>query len=453
MNGEDQQNQQANGADDTDTPFIYELKTKDDKDLLAEFEQTALKENRLRALLSQWLKMENVSVLMGSGCSLSHKGLLLSGMEEEILEKINKSLDAKKESESPLKKLILQRKKNLKDQNFEEWLSTLATAYYLISTEHNGVSRVTWELGGKPITITKEQLRIFLEKIQAQIFDKCTLQLPSPTENGGMGHHSLIGKLVARDATLGRTHVFTLNYDTLIEQALDHLSITYMDGFSGKIEASFDPSSYGLDIYYPGNISEGRVKRYERFLHLYKLHGSVNWQFEGNRLVRKGIQEKPHGTTMGILPTSNKLSQTQFTPYSHLFRIFQNHLQQPQTFLLVAGYGFGDEHVNRILDDAMLSNPSLLMLIVDPLPNEKISNRIKTYNVVGERAFLFTLTEEERELRSILGQPSAFLDEFASDILPNVKWLDEWFKLRKLEKSIERSDFPSDRVHEEKDAD
>ena len=109
--------------------------------------------------------------------------------------------------------------------------------------------------------------------------------------------------------------------------------------------------------------------------------------------------------------------------------------------------------MNRILDDAMLSNPNLLMLIVDPLPNEKISNRIKTYNVVGERAFLFTLTEEERKLRATLDQPSAFLDEFASEILPNVKWLDEWFRLRKLEKSIERSDFPSYGVHEEKDAD
>lgn len=429
-------------------PYKYQLLTKDVKDLLAEFEETSLKENRLRALLSQWLKMENVSVLMGSGCSLSHGGLLLSEMEEKILQEIYKEFDEAEESnpknfskennnENPIKKLILDRQKKSERQNFEEWLSTLTTTYHLISTKDNSVSSVTWNLDDEQVTITAEDLKTFLEKIQAGIFKKCTLQLP-PADESGTGHHSLMGKLVARDAILGRVHIFTLNYDTLIEQSLDHLSIAYMDGFSGKVEAIFDPSSYGLDIYYPGNVSEGRVKRYERFLHLYKLHGSINWRFNGSRLLRKEAHEKLSGIAMGIMPTSNKFSQTQLTPYSHLFRIFQDKLSQPQTFFLVTGYGFADEHVNRIIDDAMLSNPSLAMLVVEPFPSPKIKERIKAYNVVGERAFLFTLEKNEQTKRNKNKAPrKAFLDEFASDVLPDVKWLDEWFKLRKLEKSIE----------------
>lgn len=448
-------------------PYKYQLLTKDNKDLLAEFEKTSPKENRLRALLSQWLKMENVSVLMGSGCSLSHGGLLLSDMESQILNEIYKDVDetdgaAPKvsenpsegtKSENPIKSLILHRRKNSKKQNFEEWLSTLTTTYHLISSKDNGVSSVTWGLFGQQVTITEQQLNIFLEKIQEGVFKKCTLQLPNPTAESGTGHHSLMGKLVAREATLGRAHVFTLNYDTLIEQSLDHLSIAYMDGFSGKVAAVFDPSSYGLDIYYPGNVSEGRVKRYERFLHLYKLHGSINWRFDGNRLLRKEAHETPSDITMGIMPTSNKFSQTQLTPYSHLFRIFQDKLQQPQTFFLIAGYGFGDEHVNRIIDDAMLSNPSLAMLVVEPFPSQKIKDRIGAYNVVGERAFLFTLEGNEQTKRK-LETPQAFLDEFARDVLPDVKWLDEWFKLRKLEKSIESTNPAIGlKKQEEKDAD
>lgn len=203
--------------------YTYKLLTKDDKGLLAEFEKTSLKENRLRALLSQWLKMENVSVLMGSGCSLSHHGLLLSEMETEILSEIYKESDEADEaetevsdapteqtkSENPIKKLILHRRKNSEKQNFEEWLSTLTTTYHLISSKNNGVCSVTWKLCGQQVTITEQKLKTFLEKIQAEVFKKCTLQLPNPTAESGTGHHSLMGKLVARDATLGRAHVFT----------------------------------------------------------------------------------------------------------------------------------------------------------------------------------------------------------------------------------------------------
>ena len=34
----------------------------------------------------------------------------------------------------------------------------------------------------------------------------------------GTGHHAFLAKLVARDPSLGRVHLFTTNYDTLIEQ-------------------------------------------------------------------------------------------------------------------------------------------------------------------------------------------------------------------------------------------
>ena len=83
---------------------------------------------------------------------------------------------------------------------------------------------------------------------------------------------------MARDSNLGRTHLFTLNYDTLFEQAIELLGIQYFDGFSGRANSHFDPSVYGLDIYYPGELSEGRVRRFDKFLHFYKLHGSIHWE-------------------------------------------------------------------------------------------------------------------------------------------------------------------------------
>src|SRR5690606_1365205 len=56
--------------------------------------------------------------------------------------------------------------------------------------------------------------------------------------------------------------------------------IQYFDGFSGRVNAKFEPSLYGLDLYYPGDTSEGRVRRFDKLVHLYKLHGSIHWQHE-----------------------------------------------------------------------------------------------------------------------------------------------------------------------------
>jgi hypothetical protein len=44
---------------------------------------------------------------------------------------------------------------------------------------------------------------------------------------------------------------------------------------------------------------------------------------------------------------------------------------QPQTFLLVIGYAFGDSHLNQMIDDAM-TNPELVMLVVDPAPGKTV---------------------------------------------------------------------------------
>ena len=80
------------------------------------------------------------------------------------------------------------------------------------------------------------------------IFAECALTLPEATSepSGGteiLPHLAFLAKLVARDSNLGRAHLFTLNYDTLFEQALELLQIQYFDGFTGRTDARFDPPS------------------------------------------------------------------------------------------------------------------------------------------------------------------------------------------------------------------
>ena len=59
---------------------------------------------------------------------------------------------------------------------------------------------------------------------------------------------------------------------------MDRLGILYSEGFTGTVTRRFNPSAYDLDYYYPGELGEGRVRRYHKVAHLYKLHGSTNWR-------------------------------------------------------------------------------------------------------------------------------------------------------------------------------
>jgi hypothetical protein len=61
-------------------------------------------------------------------------------------------------------------------------------------------------------------------------------------------------------------------------------------------------------------------------------------------------------------------------PYAELFRRFANTIVRPQSTLIVVGYGFGDEHVNSIIRQA-LGGPSFSLVIVDPEPT---SNFVQT---------------------------------------------------------------------------
>jgi hypothetical protein len=299
-------------------------------------------------------------------------------------------------------------------------------------------------------------LASLLKDIERAIFAFCSLELPDPADQV-LGHHAFLAKLMARDPSLGRAHVFSTNYDTLLEQGLDHLAAQYTDGFVGRVEPRFDPACYGLDVYYPGEVSEGRVRRYDKFVHLYKLHGSIHWHMVGTTgivtarhplLSRFAAwrQKQAHPTNhanelseifeggepaLGILPTSKKYAETIHLPFAYLFRAFQHRLQEPQTFFIVIGYGFGDEHVNNIIDDAML-NPSVVLLVVDPMPTELIKKHIRKYQDLGERAFLLTAREQSEP------PTVATFDDFATNIMPHVQWLDEFVNLRRLEKSLQR---------------
>ena len=70
-----------------------------------------------------------------------------------------------------------------------------------------------------------------------------------------------------------------------------------------------------------------------------------------------------------IYPNAAKDQETTEFPYVELFRDFAAAVCRPNSTLVTYGYGFGDEHINRVIED-MLTIPSTHLVIIsysDPL--------------------------------------------------------------------------------------
>jgi len=139
---------------------------------------------------------------------------------------------------------------------------------------------------------------------------------------------------------------FTVNYDLLLETALESLGVPYFDGFVGNLRARFRTE---LVEALPGSENGGMPSR---FVRLWKLHGSVNWaRSDDQQIVRIG-QPVPEDLPAAIYPSDAKYEESQRVPFVVLQDRFRRALHAPETLVLIAGYSFGDAHLNEMIFDA-----------------------------------------------------------------------------------------------------
>jgi len=140
--------------------------------------------------------------------------------------------------------------------------------------------------------------------------------------------------------------LFTVNYDLLLETALDGWRVPYFDGFVGTLRARFHTELVEATL---GSAGEW-VPAF--FVRLWKLHGSVNWAWhDDNQIVRLG-QPVPEGRAAAIYPSDTKYEESRRVPFVVLQDRLRRALHQPETMLIIAGYSFGDAHLNEMLFDA-----------------------------------------------------------------------------------------------------
>ena len=188
----------------------------------------------------------------------------------------------------------------------------------------------------------------------------------------------------SRTGNRERLNIFTTNYDRLIEVGAELAGIHLMDRFVGTMMPIFRSSRLNLDIHYNPPGIRGEPRYLEGVARLTKLHGSVDWVQNDVEIRRIGLpfgadKIDPYLRAPGlygadalklmIYPNSAKDRETAEYPYVELFRDFAASICRPNSTLVTYGYGFGDEHINRVIHD-MLTIPSTHLVIIsfdDPI--------------------------------------------------------------------------------------
>ena len=156
--------------------------------------------------------------------------------------------------------------------------------------------------------------------------------------------------------------IFTTNYDLFNEMALDELGFPYNNGFTGTYRRKFSPSSYNYMYVDNMNLSRDVWERLSTFFNLVKIHGSISWVRKDEQVWERDYESISEDDTVMIYPTPLKDRTTLMTPYSDLFRVMENRLVQKNGVLIVMGYSFGDDHINRIILNA-LAVPSFRLVV------------------------------------------------------------------------------------------
>lgn len=220
--------------------------------------------------------------------------------------------------------------------------------------------------------------------------------------------HNRGGSLLSK-----QINIYTTNIDTLVENSAERCKIELNDGFKGSVKPIFDEGnfhkSYKKNSVHFQNSTELPV------FNLLKMHGSINWSENENKQIANDFTlqqvttialelakvgndyfvplksnldemvedakrkidgrrlrvdialkkfEEAYEKLILINPTKRKFSETVLDVHFYdLMRMYSNALEKENSLLFVMGFSFADEHILKITERAIRTNPTLLVVI------------------------------------------------------------------------------------------
>lgn len=400
----------------SDLPGVPAFKLADDSSCSWLPKEETISPDKLRSRVEPWLtslfQSEHFSLLIGSGLTHAIHWMAankpLPGMSGAEFSEFNDEIgaEAKRLAEAT----------NRKEGNIEDQL------------------RAAIELlrGLKILGPTNTALKIRADKLEADLktilgaFSKSILDgeagiiaaEESLRENTLNYLVSFLMSFASRTGTRDRLQLFTTNYDRCIEMGAEVAGLHLLDRFVGSLAPVFRSSRLDIDMHYNPPGIRGEPRYLEGVARFTKLHGSVDWVDTGDSIRRAGV---PFGVEsvndylkapglnsaaameLMIYPNSAKDRETSAFPYVELFRDFAAAICRPNSTLVTYGFSFGDEHINRVIED-MLTLPSTHLVVISR--DDPLDRIMRTYESLGRHAQITLLIGDH------LGNFQALVDNY-----------------------------------------
>ncbi len=160
--------------------------------------------------------------------------------------------------------------------------------------------------------------------------------------------------------------MFTTNYDRAVESSYEN--------------QEDDPTGFEFDLV--RGFAQGPHQRARRWkpevygdppgnrftVKLYKLHGSLDWRLEGDKVLEVSADEYVQRNVV-IYPVRKPI--TEKPPFAILLKLFEQRLDDSD-LCVVIGNSLRDEHIRQRLTDR-LNADALRLVIVDPQPDRLAS--------------------------------------------------------------------------------
>ena len=339
-----------------------------------------IKKVDLRSGIEPWLtslfKSEHLSLLVGTGLSKAIESIAAETVENTMsLPKLSTRLSSNiKESAKEIAYM-----NNRGEANIEDYIKTMndlicgleILGYHISEME---AERATYDELKKDILKT---IGDFADKI-CRIENNIALAKDDKRQDLFEYLVSFLMSFASRTGTRERLNIFTTNYDRLIEAGSELAGLHLLDRFIGTLAPIFRSSRLDIDMHYNPPGIRGEPRYLEGVARFTKLHVSIDWINTGADIRRIGLPfgsmdfrnflnapgiENTDVRKLMIYPNSAKDRETAEYPYVELFRDFASSLCRPNCTLVTYGYGFGDEHINRVIRD-MLTIPSTHLVII-----------------------------------------------------------------------------------------
>lgn len=220
----------------------------------------------------------------------------------------------------------------------------------------------------KNLSATRQRrITSFLSEAKNKII-KETSFVDKVKDEGWQSHNKFINTLGKRSPKQKRLKIFTTNYDLAFEVAASNTGMIVIDGFEFSKPYRFNPAWYQYDIVNRSQVSEKGGAYLPNIVHLYKIHGSVDWVRTSNGVYKKDESVPSESEPVFIYPSSTKYQNSYESPYLDMMAAFLEAVQKPKTALLCVGFGFNDKHLNNAITMALRTNPEFMVMVATKDP-------------------------------------------------------------------------------------